>query len=208
MDPGRHHSRFEHGVHRRHCGGRRASCDANRFACDHCPGSVGDRILRTAAGGATAHRRIARRSLRAAQGVRVGRGLVLRRVGMVRAFSLRVATGDRARRARRGRGAAGAGQPGADQCQFSGERAGTRNWHVVRFHIHHGSDWARIGWMAGAALASWRWAFFIDLPLGAAVLVDFMACARKPHWRWFRSTRLGGRAAGDGEPRRHRVRLH
>ena len=132
--------------------------------------------------------------LRPPQDIRDRRDRIRRRFGLVRLRSEYRTADRRAWSARNWRGTAGPGKPGADQrifpCEGTGRAIGT--WSGFT------SITAAIGPVLGGWLVqhgSWRWVFFINLPVALAVLV--LTIWRVPESRSAntgQAARLAGRA--------------
>ena len=169
LGAGGHDSWIESRVHRRHRRERGPSGSAVRARRIVGRRPVGRRILRADAGSPAPDRRRARRSPRPPPGLCRRRGHLRRGVGVVRPFPNYRRAHRGARRSGSGCCAARAGQPLAHQRIVSGGSARPRDRHMVRIHRDHRCARSR-PWGMARPTPSWRWIFFINLPLALAVL--------------------------------------
>ena len=197
LDSGRDHPRFEHGLHRRHGGERGAAGAAIGPGCDARRGSVGGGILCALPGGAAAHWRIFGRPLRPPQDLRHRRRALLGGLGMVRTGARHPAVDCRARCSR-----ASAERCWSPEAWRSSARIFLKQERGRAIGTWSGftSITAAIGPVLGGWFTehgSWRWVFFINLPIGLCVLL--LAIWKVPESRagqQERAVRLAGRRVG------------
>jgi hypothetical protein len=169
---------------------------------------MGRRVVCAVPRGAAAGRRIVGRPLWATQGVRHRRGDLRSGVAGLRRVTRRAAVDRRTRRARRWRGAAGAGQSGVDQRHLRAKRARPRDRHLVwreRRHRRIGPGARRLSGgplLLGLGVSDQR----AVRTRGAGHHVA--PCAGEPQPASAAGARRARRAAGHARPRRRCVCLH